>query len=81
VFLVRLSIYFNPFSNEMVDHKSNESSNGEAAGSPWCIRDLLSFVQKTYQERDVADATPRYPIILCSKLVGDMPGRRGTRLA
>ena len=61
--LVQLSIYFTKSSNEMGDHKRNESSAGEAAGSPWRVRDLLCFVQKMYQERDVADVSQRYPII------------------
>jgi hypothetical protein len=47
----------------MVGLKSNESADGEAAGSPWRVRDFLSFVQKTYQKRDVADVSQIYPII------------------
>jgi hypothetical protein len=58
-----LSIYFTPSSNEIVDHRSNETADGGAAGRPWRVRDFLSFVQKTYQERDVADASKIYPII------------------
>ena len=47
----------------MVDHGSNESAAAATAGSPWLVRDFWSFVQKTYQERDVADVSQIYPII------------------
>ncbi len=60
--LVRLSMYFAPSSNEIVDHRSNETADGGAAGGPWRVRDFLSFVQKTRQERDVADASKMHPI-------------------
>ena len=41
-------------------------------------RFLEYFVQKTYHERDVADVSQIYPNILWSKVLGDMPGGRGT---
>jgi hypothetical protein len=63
VWLQRLSNYFTPSSNEIVDHKSSESADKIVAGRPWRVRDFLSFVQKTYQERDVADVSQIYPII------------------
>jgi hypothetical protein len=44
VWLERLSIYFTPSSNEIVDHKSKESADKIAAGRPWRVRDFLSFV-------------------------------------
>jgi hypothetical protein len=33
-----------------------------ATGGPWGRRDVLSFVQKTHQERDVADFSQTHPI-------------------
>jgi hypothetical protein len=63
VLLVRFSVCFTPFSNEMVSRKSNESADGEAAGGPWRVRDFLSFVWKTYQKRDVADVSQIHPIM------------------
>jgi hypothetical protein len=80
MWLERLSVCFTPSSNEVVDHKSEESADKIAAGRPWRVRDFLSFVQKTYQKGDVADVSQTYPTILCSKSVGDMPGGRGTRV-
>jgi hypothetical protein len=62
--LVRLSASVSPHpQNETVDHESNESADGEAAGGQWQARDFLSFVhQKTHQERDVADVSQMHPI-------------------
>ena len=62
----------------MVDHGSTESAAAATAGSPWSIRDFWSFVQKTYNERDVSDLSQIYPNIHWSKKLGDMPGGRGT---
>jgi hypothetical protein len=63
VLLARFSIYFAPFSNEMVSRKSNDGAAGEAAGGPWRARDFLSFVWKTHQKRDVADVSQMHPMM------------------
>jgi hypothetical protein len=61
--LVRLSVCFAPSSNEMVSLKSKESADGEAAGGPWRARDILSFVWRTHQKRDVANGSQTCPVM------------------
>jgi hypothetical protein len=63
VWLERFSVCFAPSSNEIVDHKSEESADKIAAGGPWRVRDFLSFVQKTHQKGDVADVSQICPIM------------------